>query len=242
MNVPRQVRRRTVLALLGAGALGAGTLGAGCATRDAATASRAVAPGARVRVGDRWRYATINLYNGARLGELLAEVVATAPMLRVAISDTTSTPATRRADEVYAGAWRVLEEPNYDLAQTFSAPVPLLPAVLAPGASESFRGTYRTPLSDDALFWSEISRVESWERVRVPAGEFLALRIRRTIAFDHADRFRQRNTRSDTLWYAPEVNRWVRREWTGVYGTAATLRTNMREDWIAHELIEYRPG
>ncbi|MCL4746428.1 MAG: hypothetical protein KJZ83_13585 [Burkholderiaceae bacterium] len=237
MNAPARARRRATLALLGAAALGAG-----CATREAATAARAAAPGAQVRLGDRWRYASINLYNGMRLGELLAEVVATTPRLRVAVSATTGAAGGQRSEEVYASAWRVLEEPNYDLAQVFSAPAPLLPSVLAPGASESFRGSYRTPLSDDALYWSEIARVETWERVRVPAGEFLALRVRRTIAFDHADRFRQRNTRSDTLWYAPEVNRWVRREWTGWYGTAATLRTNMREDWVAHELIDYRPG
>lgn len=238
MSTALRARRRALGALVG-GATGLAALTSGCATGGAQAVQRGAAPAADVRIGDRWRYAVINLYNNTRLTERMVEVIALAPRLRLSVVDTTGG---ERPPEVYARAWQVLEEPNYDLPQVFASAAPLLPLALAPGASERFSSSYTTPMSADRLYWSEIARVRGWERVRVPAGEFEALRVQRTIAFQHADRFRQRETRTDTLWYAPEVNRWVRREWTGSYGTQATLRTNMREDWVAHELIDYRRG
>jgi hypothetical protein len=238
MNTVLRARRHALGALLG-GATGLAALASGCATGSARPVQRGAAPPADVRVGDRWRYAVINLYNNTRLTELVVEVTELAPRLRLSVVDAAGGT---RPPEVYARAWQVLEEPNYDLPQLFASAAPLLPATLAPGASERFSGSYTTPMSADRLYWSEIARVRGWDRVRVPAGEFEALRVQRTIAFQHADRFRQRENRTDTLWYAPEVNRWVRREWTGSYGTQATLHNSMREDWVAHELIEYRRG
>lgn len=236
MNAARLGRRFALGALAG----GAAALAAGCAASGAQPPQRGAAAAPEVRVGDRWRYRLVNLYNNTQVAELLVQVSEVAPRLRLSVVDAAGAA---RPPEVYARAWRVLEEPNYDdLPQTFASPAPVLPQDLSPGASEQYKGRYTTPLSSDALYWSEIVRVRGWERVRVPAGEFVALRVQRTIAFEHADRYRQRENRSDTLWYAPEVNRWVRREWTGYYGTRATLRTNMREDWVAHELIEYRRG
>ena len=192
-----------------------------------------------MRAGDRWRYAVIDLYRRERLTELTMQVAAEAPQLRVSVTDASGTA---RPDEVYASPWRVVQEPAYGAVIQFRNPNPLLPARLETGASERISNTFRASADGLWNFWSEQIDAQGWERVRVPAGEFVALRVMRRISFDHQDSFRTRSARDETLWYAPEVNRWVRREWTGRYYWAGMRGAPLREDWIAWELLEYRPA
>lgn len=82
-----------------------------------------------------------------------------------------------------------------------------------------------------------------WEEVRVPGGRFDALRVDRRIAFTHSDFWRIDSQRSETLWYAPAVNRWVQREWTGIYRQYGLPRYGgRREDWVRWRLLEYVPA
>lgn len=216
-------------------------LPAACTTAPFATpaAPPPERPGApRVRVGERWRYAQIDVYSGARQAEIACEVIELAPRLRVRLTDSRGTP---RPDEIYADAWRVLQEPFYDFLQVFEQPVPLLPDVLAAGESSRLDTSYGVPQTPGERYaWQQRLHAAQWERVRVPAGEFDALRIERYIRLDHPDPRRLYPVRRDRLWYAPAVNRWVRREWTGEYrGPGARRGAPMREDWVAWELLEH---
>jgi len=76
--------------------------------------------------------------------------------------------------------------------------------------------------------------------VRVPAGEFVALRVDRTINFRHADIWREHCVRWDTAWYVPELRRWVLREWTGEWLMPdGPNRTLVYEDRVRWELLEW---
>jgi hypothetical protein len=220
--------RRTVLV--------AGTaLAAGCAL-PAPPASAPAAAAPVLRIGERWRYEKVNLYNGQRIALLSMQVVDIAPEVRVRVTDAEGRDG---PEEVYAGPWRVVQEPAYDQVQIFRDPMPLLPERLVPGANERRQTVYHLAGSERELYWSEWLDVEGWERVRVPAGEFDALRIVRRIGFVHAEIWRQQSSRLDTLWYAPAVNRWVQRTWTGTYYWPGTRRAPLREDNVAWRLIDH---
>lgn len=235
---PSLPNRRRLLA--GAGAFGAAVL-AGCALPGAGGPVRAPAPPPRLRVGDQWRYEQINRYNGLRLGEVTMRVAALAPQLRIAVAGAGAPEA--GTEEVYAEPWRMLQEPGYDLVQIYETPQPLLPAPLQAGASERWVGRYRVAGSDEWLYWSVWVDALRWEEMAVPAGRFEALRVERRIAFRHSDLWRVHSERHDTLWYAPEVARWVQREWTGSYRRYGLPRyIGQREDWLISRLIEYRPA
>ena len=224
-------RRRLVVA-------GAALL-AGCATRPLIAPPAAEPAPPRVGLGDRWRYAVVNRFNGSRLAESTAEVVALTPELRLRVTDSSGRQV---PDETYAGPWRVVQEPAYDRAQVFDDPVPLVPGRLVVGARERTTTAYRVQGSDELHSWSDWLDAVGWERVQVPAGEFDALRVERSIVFTHADRWRHSSQRNETLWYAPAVNRWVMREWTGRYLRQGMRRSPLNEDWIAWQLIEYAPA
>jgi hypothetical protein len=194
----------------------------------------------RLRVGDRWRYREINQYNGIANGEVMAELVSVTPMLRVKRVHSSGQPKT---DEVYVDAWRVVEEPSYDVPISFAQGMPLLPTPLAVGTAEHSQTYYRVAPYEREYFWSVQTKAQAWERLRVPAGDFDCLRIERLIRFSHHDTFRYSSERWDTLWYSPQVNRWVQREWSGYYIMAGGRRGGRaREDWVRWQLLDYIPA
>ncbi len=231
-NRPIAARRRLLLA-------GAGVLVAGCASPVHLPAPPGGGGTPVLRVGDRWRYAQIDLYRNERTDELTMDVVEVAPLLRVRVSDASGT---LRTEEIYERAWRVIQEPSYGDVILFSHPNPVLPTRLEAGGSERIANRIRAGGDELWHLWTEWIDAPGWEAIRVPAGEFVALRVRRRINFESPDPFRFFSTRYETLWYAPQVNRWVRREWTGQYYWAGmTIReAPILEDRIAWELLEYR--
>lgn len=226
-------RRRLLLAMGGAAVL------PGCATQHyEAPPADAMPTALAPRAGTRWRYVEIDLYRGTPRAEVLAHCVESgASGIRITLADSTGRA---RDDEVWADASHILVEPAYDRTLRFDAPVPVLPIPLAAGVSSRVGTHYRTRESPDfPLWWSDWLVAPGWQRVRVPAGEFRALRVERTIRFRHADIWREDCRRWDTAWYAPEVRRWVRREWTGEWlMPGGDERTVVYEDRVRWELIE----
>lgn len=227
-------RRRLLLAVPALG-LSAAQL-AGCASPERLPSPASAPPQPTLRPGERWRYAKINRYNGQRLGEQVMQVETVDPVLRVSVSEG---PGRALPPEIYADGWSVLQETVWDLVQRFNAPCPLLPRRLAPGASDFWRGTYEVPGYTGHRAWSVRIAAHDWERVQVPAGTFEALRVSRMIAFDHPDLLRSHSQREETLWYAPRVNRWVRREIDGRYVIPGYPPIRAREDRLTWELLDH---
>ena len=209
----------------------------GCAAVESVAPPPGPVPAPRVRVGDRWRYQRINRYNGLSTGVLTMQVASVTPRLVVHVTDDTGAAL---PDEIYDQPWRVLQEPHYDFVQVFAQPQPVVPARIEAGARASTRNDYRVAGLDKPLFWTEDISAVAWERVHVPAGDFDALRIRRAVWCQHMDWSRSMTRRTETLWYAPSVNRWVQREWTGEYRSGGRGAL-FREDWVAWRLMDYTP-
>lgn len=221
--------------LLGAAAIAALP---GCATQRFEAAPAAGAAALAPRVGQSWRYAEIDLYRGTQRSELTARCVESdARGIRISLVESSGQV---RDDEVWADASRIVQEPSYDLTQYFEQPVPVLPIPLAAGVSSRATTRYRTKESPDfPLWWGDWLVAPGWQRVRVPAGEFLALRVDRTIRFRHADIWRDDCRRWDSAWYVPELRRWALREWTGEWLMPdGPQRTLVYEDRVRWELIE----
>ena len=223
--------------ILGGGLAGAtAALATGCASTPIERLPDQPLPAAQVRVGDHWRYERIDGYNGRRLDEIVAQVEETAPRLRVALRDT---DGRRVGDELYEQPWSVIQEPFYETVQIFPEPVPLLPPSGRTGDARWHYATWRQPGSDLRYRWDVRNAADGWERLRVPAGEFVALRVTRDIALSHPDLNRLRPWRRETLWYAPAIDRWAQREWTGWFFWSGE-RFPLREDFVRWRLLEHR--
>jgi hypothetical protein len=238
----RHVSRRQWLA--SSSSLGLGLLASGCAAPSFIDAPRNASAKPRVAVGDTWQYAEINRYNNLRQAVVTHRVSSVDPIIRIAhsakVGEAGNENAVERSEEIYDSLWTIKQEPAYDRGLVFERPLPFLPSVFEAGQREIFQTAYKVDGVNSLFYWRSHLFAVGWERVQVPAGEFSALRIERTSWFAHPDSFRFDSIRRDTIWYSPEVNRWVRREWTGEYRSPGSRRVPMREDWVRWDLLAYR--
>jgi hypothetical protein len=245
------LRRRGLVAGSAAGLLLPALGLAGCATRSQPSGPVREFAQPTVRLGDRWTYVEINRYNQLPLANVEVTVTALSPLtcsVRRTRSDSTAGEIARPdavQEERYSQPWAVEVEPTYDLTMVFAEPMPILPATLRVGESDSRTTSYTVNGYSGRYRWNQRLTAAGAERIATPAGTFDCLRVQRTIYFDYPDVFRFGSSRVDNAWYAPEVNRWVRREWTGDYQHENSMDrqgTRRREDWVRWDLVAYAPA
>jgi hypothetical protein len=98
--------------------------------------------------------------------------------------------------------------------------------------------------------------VQGWERVKVPAGEFDAIKVRRFVVVNYFEyAVRGHSETIELEWYAPAVKQVVRRETSGKYlsflarsgGPIVPVRGRgddggprmELDDWLIAELTRY---
>jgi hypothetical protein len=229
-----QVSRRIFL-------LSAVAASAGCAlrTRQAAYSDAREAAVRAPVVGQAWHYAKYDVISGTFLdnqSDRVAKVGDTIDIESRSDSAKDASPANPswgtellnkfRGKEAAGAAlpseiqkpWgMVLMDPHWGQEQLFEVPIPLWPTQLQPGWRTHIRTHYKTPASNFPLPWEQRMEAHAWETVSGPAGQFLALRVTNQINFTHPDPARTNSVRRETLWFAPEVGRWVARESVGTY-------------------------
>jgi len=243
-STARRRAARALVALPAAAAAGSlGLFAGGCASpavRPAPAGAEPLLPPTPA-VGDRWRYLLVNLYNRGPIGETTVTVTATSPEIRLGIDPGDGSPP---VEERWAQPWAVIRDAGFDQPLTFESPMPVVPAGARTGQTMRSSARYRGDVGDSRYAWNQQLRVVGWERVQVPAGAFDALRIERMIGFQHPDPFRYDPWRTETVWYVPQVGRWVLREWTGHFmpGGPTPLAGRAREDWVQWQLVAWEPA
>jgi hypothetical protein len=240
-------------------------LSVGCTNRHSAVAERA-APAQPVRqpaVGQSWRYAKHDFYTRALIDDQIDRVAAVDHTVdidsssEVAKSKDTApaqwgsawlskyiphreTPTGPLPSEVQDPWGSVLVDPHWSQVQVYETPIPLWPNRLAPGWRTRINTKYKTPSNEDGLPWEQTMTAHDWETMGVPAGQFKALRFVNMINFRSADFSRAASQRQETIWFAPEVGRWVARESTGTYYMDdSAVDTPYNEAGYRWELLEW---
>jgi len=243
MKLSSPPRRRFLAGAAGLTGLGTAlVITSGCASLDTPTQAPAAADVLAVRqprVGDRWRYARINLYNKDIIGEERMQVTAVSPAILVKVEREGAAPA---SEDRFTQGWTAEVDSLFGEALSFEQAVTVVPPSLYTGLALRQSTRYRSVRNSEPLAWSQQLRVVGRESVVVAAGTFDAVRIERHIQFVHPDTFRIDSQRTELLWYAPEVGRWVIREWRGTYLDygMVTLLGRSREGWERLELIDWK--
>lgn len=160
--------------------------------------------------------------------------------------------------QLYDRQWNWLKHPATNL-QTFiySPAYPAYAFPLVAGRTWNARVMATDPASGQRFPLTLDGAVLGWERVKVPAGEFDALKVRRIVFFDYYEAtVRGRSEIVETEWYAPAVNQAVRRETSArylsyLYGENEPGFIQVRgrgggggprfvtDDWLIYELVDY---
>ena len=207
---------------------------AGCASDSAVQAPMESVPAPSLKAGAHWVYEQVNPYNHTRLRTVRYTLEARPQGFElVGRSDRAADPV---ISEIVARAWEVAAESDGALRRTYDPPLASLRFPLAPGAS--WRQAVRvTDERGRTLRWSALLRAVRWERVKTPAGEFVALRITREMNLGDVEAGWGNTQVTDVYWYVPEVQRWVRWEHRSERRERA-LDGRVEREWTVWELVE----
>jgi len=240
-------------------AFSAWLLFAGCATPLAQTppsgdAVQVAAPG--IESGARWTYRVRNGFTGLPLPTERYRVTE-AGGERIAV--TVSREGANDEIQVYDRQWNWLKHPvtNQQMFD-YSPAYPAYEFPLVAGRAWNTRLMATDPANGQRFPLTVDGLVEGWERVKVPAGEFNALKVRRFAYLDYYEpNVRGRSAIYEIEWYAPEVKQAVRREARSrylsfLYGENPSDILQVRggrdrggspkmvqDDWIIYELVDY---
>ena len=251
-----QVTRRSFL-------LSSAAFSIGCAHRPGVAQRDASAPTARApAVGQTWRYAKHDFYTRLLIDDQIDSVAAVGRTIDVdSRSEATKVAA---PDPAWGTAWlrkyiprrempdgplpseiqepwgAILVDPHWSQVQVYETPLPLWPAQLVPGWKFHVNTKYKTPSNESGLPWDQTMTARDWEMISVPAGNFRALKFTNLINFRSTDFSRAHCQRQETLWFAPEVGRWVARESSGAYYiNDSSVDTPYNEPGYRWELLEW---
>ena len=86
-------------------------------------------------------------------------------------------------------------------------------------------------------------KVKGWETVKVPAGEFRALKIERVMYLGDDDAFRTQTRLTEYEWYVPELKHWAKLQSFEEYREPVRATGPYRQgERQVSELLSFRPG
>jgi hypothetical protein len=155
-----------------------------------------------LKAGDTWTYRGIDNYNRLPTGTWTREVTGTAANgIRVAVRS-----ADGSVDDLYRTPGELTSGVLNDRARgTMDPAFQLMPFPLAEGKSWSQKVIRTDPVTNEKREMLVRGRVLGWETIKVPAGEFKAMKVERTMHLGDYDSFRGITQRTETEWYAPDV-------------------------------------
>ena len=165
------------------------------------------------KVGDVWKYRQVDLWNGKELSNSEVELVSIEAGHFITRVKSSSYPGVRTGRRT-TDLWPCRNMKNSDqevCAGAFRFPMQL-------GQKTEYQ---KVPWDTGNGYWSGKCEVKAEEKVTVPAGTFDAVRVEcagywtRVFEGNFTGRF------TETIWYAPKVNRGVRSQYFDSYSSGS---------------------
>lgn len=189
-------------------------------------------------VGQQWTYVKRDVFDGKIL-EVINERVASVGSSIVIERSTTD--GYRLPDEIQSSWGMVTLDPQWPRLLSFSPAIPLWPEELASSWSKQLNAKYSVGgYTDSKLNWQENMSVNGWEKITVPAGVFIALRYQNLINYESDDPNKVNCIRKETIWFVPQIGRWVAREASGSYQIQGQIGPVILEGSYQWQLTSYK--
>jgi len=190
------------------------------------------------QIGQEWSYIKKDAFDGRYLGlvtERVAKIGSTIVIER-STEDGSILPS-----EIQTSWGMVATDTQWFRVLDFNPSLPLWPYELSPGWSKQFITKYSVAgYPGSRLNWQEYMSVQGWEKITVPAGEFIALRFENLINYEDPDPSNVNCIRKETIWFAPQIGRWVAREASGSYEVQGQLGNQSLEGSYQWQLTSYK--
>ena len=132
-------------------------------------------------------------------------------------------------------------DPHWTRVISYSPVIPLWPQNLSGNWSKQANTKYQITGYDGNFYnWNLYMSSNGWQQITVPAGTFTALRFQNLIYFENADPNKVDCVRKETIWFAPQIGRWVARESTGSCKIQGQISNESLEDTNQWQLQSYK--
>jgi len=199
-------------------------------------------------VGDTYVYRLVNGYNQQLRGQIQNRIEKIEPSGITVIATPDNPHAGTTHTKIYTkeGNWlrHPVESHGAKVVYKFATAYPAYMFPLEPGQSWSVRVNATVPGEKNERSVRVDGKVLRVERIRVPAGEFDTVKIRRLV-YPGDPNYDQMETQSiEFEWYAPALGRAVRierrSEWIEPSRCGIASPCDFRGDWDVLELVEVR--
>ncbi|QWD73745.1 hypothetical protein FD961_06565 [Polynucleobacter sp. TSB-Sco08W16] len=188
-------------------------------------------------VGQEWNYVKKDVFNGKTLGIITERVASVGSSINIERSE----DGNMLPNEIQSPWGFVSTDPQWPRLLSFNPALPLWPLELSGSWSKQFNTKYSIGgYSDNKLGWQEYMSAHGWERITVPAGTFLTLRYQSLINYESDDDNKVNCIRKETVWFAPQIGRWVAREASGSYQIQGQIGAVINEGSYQWQLTSYK--
>jgi hypothetical protein len=190
------------------------------------------------QIGQEWTYIKKDVFNGKTLGIITERISKIGSTI---VLDRSSADGAMLPSEIQTSWGMVATDTQWPRLLNFSPSLPLWPLELSTAWSKQFTTKYSIPgYSESRMNWQEYMSVQGWEQITVPAGVFIALRFQSLINFENSDPTIVDCIRKETVWFAPQIGRWVAREASGSYQIAGSIGAVLQEGSYQWQLTSYK--
>ena len=190
------------------------------------------------QVGQEWSYIKKDTFNGKTLGVITERVAKVSSNIVIARS---TADGGILPSEIQTSWGMVSTDTQWPQLLNFSPSLPLWPLELSTAWSKQFNTKYSVDgYADSRLNWQEYMSVQGWEKITVPAGTFIALRFQNLINYESSDPNKVDCIRKETVWFVPQIGRWVAREVSGSYRIQGQISNENLEGSYQWQLTAYK--
>jgi hypothetical protein len=190
------------------------------------------------QVGQEWTYIKRDVFDGRVLDLIVERVISVSPTI---IIERSTADGARLPSEIQTSWGKVATDPQWSRLLNFSPSLQLWPEQLSTSWAKQFNTKYSVAgYPDSQMNWQEYMNVQGWENITVPAGEFVALRFQTLINYESEDPNKVSCIRKESVWFAPQIGRWVAREASGSYQIQGQIGAEILEGSYQWQLSSYK--
>jgi hypothetical protein len=189
------------------------------------------------QVGQEWSYIKKNVFNSQALGVITERVASIGANITIERSENGGP----LPSEIQTSWGFISKDPQWPKILNFNPALPLWPLELSASWSKQINTKYTiSGYPDSRLNWEEYMSVQGWEKITVPAGDFIALRYQNLINYESEDANKMACIHKESIWFAPEIGRWVARESSGSYQLQGQPGVIISESSYQWQLTSYK--
>lgn len=183
-------------------------------------------------------YQLRDVYSQAIVDKITETIVSTTPTIRIR---RISQKEGALPDEIHSQWGMLIQDSHWELPITFSKPIPAWPLSFELNHSEKYPSQYQLLAHPHYnYFWDLTMTPRDWQSISVAAGEFNVLHYTNHILFQSPEfYYRIDSERDESIWFSPEIGRWVLRRSQGTYYVSGKGGAGV-DDYLQWELISWR--